>query len=161
MSAHQSRRLPLGAEFAGTIAQLKALAARSHDAAFTEGEVSPDRHLLDLCADALHLLKHANNLEKEWRERWDAERPLKAETRAKCDALNAERHRLETQAKQIMYRAKKMSAKTPGGIYAKAMLVRVSVTGATHLAMSLAEDMVNCKELRAVLWAPEAMAAGD
>jgi len=162
MSAKQDRtRLPLGNEFASTIAQLKAIADRSHDAALTEGEVNRDRHLLDLCSDALHALKHAEKIHKEWRSLWDSDRPLKDETRARCEALHAEQNSLENQAKQIMYRAKKMPAKTPAGIYAKAMLVRASVTGAAHLAMSLAEDMVNCKELRAVLWAPEFVASGD
>jgi hypothetical protein len=48
--------------------------------------------------------------------------------------------------------AKKIKATTPAGIYAKALLVRSSRTGATELAMSLAEDMIECKALRDTLW---------
>ena len=40
-------------------------------------------------------------------------------------------------------------------IYAKALVVRSSVTGAAKLAMSLAEDLVACSELRATLWPPD------
>ena len=54
-------RLPLGNDFASTIARLKAIADKSTDAALTEGEVSPDRILLDYCADALHLLKRGED----------------------------------------------------------------------------------------------------
>ena len=41
------------------------------------------------------------------------------------------------------------------GIYAKAMVVRASKTGAAGLAMSLAEDLISCEELRKSLWPAE------
>lgn len=152
-------RLPLGNDFASTIARLKAIADKSTDAALTEGEVSPDHILLDYCADALHLLKRGEDVRNQRhaldRQNWTDE--LRAADRALFD----EWQDFERQAKRLMFKAKKLPAQTPAGIYAKAMLVRLSVTGAAQMAMSLAEDMVNCKALRAVLWAPEAMAAGD
>jgi hypothetical protein len=46
----------------------------------------------------------------------------------------------------------KEKATTPAGIYAKALVVRASRTGAKHLAMTLAEDLVNYPALRAAIW---------
>jgi hypothetical protein len=45
-----------------------------------------------------------------------------------------------------------MRATTPAGIYAKAMLVRFGTETAAILAMSLAEDLVECEALRLTLW---------
>jgi len=155
-------RLPLGDEFAGTIAQLKALADRSTDAALSEGPVSPDRVLLDLCAAALHLLRHAGAMEAEWRASDRHSADVSAAEKTRLAAVWEEAQDLERQARRSMWRAKKLQAQTPAGIYAKAMLVRCSKTGAADMAMSLAEDMVACRSLRELLWAPEAMAGvGD
>jgi hypothetical protein len=41
---------------------------------------------------------------------------------------------------------------------AKALLVRASVTGAAVLAMSLAEELIDCRELRESLWPADATA---
>ncbi len=49
---------------------------------------------------------------------------------------------------------------TPAGIYAKALLVRSSTTGATELAMSLAIDLLDCPGLRESLW-PAASAVAE
>jgi hypothetical protein len=49
-------------------------------------------------------------------------------------------------------RAAELEATTHAGIYAKALIVRCSSTGASALAMSLATDLVECKGLRDVLW---------
>ena len=38
------------------------------------------------------------------------------------------------------------------GIYAKAAIVRASKTGAQDLAMSLAQDLLDCPGLRTSLW---------
>jgi hypothetical protein len=46
--------------FGLAIAQLRLIAITSTDNALTEGPVNADRVLLDLCADALHSLVHAD-----------------------------------------------------------------------------------------------------
>jgi hypothetical protein len=46
-------------DFTAAMAQLKRIALTSTDNALTEGPVNPDRLLLDLCAEALHALVHA------------------------------------------------------------------------------------------------------
>jgi len=58
-------------------------------------------------------------------------------------------------ASSFMTRAKKMRAITAGGVYAKALCVRASATGAAEFAMSLAEDLVSNPALRASLWPAE------
>jgi hypothetical protein len=55
-------------------------------------------------------------------------------------------------AKPAMGRIRKMKATTAAGIYAKAAVVRASKTGTADLAMSLAEDLLDCPGLRASLW---------
>ncbi len=52
-------------------------------------------------------------------------------------------------------RAGKLRATTPAGIYAKAMVVHHSVSGATMLGVTLAEELLECPGLRSVLWAAE------
>jgi hypothetical protein len=49
-------------------------------------------------------------------------------------------------------KAKKLKATTAAGIYAKALIVRSSQSGAKLLAMSVAEDMIACPGLRESLW---------
>ena len=55
-------------------------------------------------------------------------------------------------AKPIMRAMGKTPAKTAAGIYAKALLVRGSRTGAEVLARSLASDLAALPALRAMLW---------
>jgi len=57
-----------------------------------------------------------------------------------------------SKAKPILRRIAKLRAITPAGIYAKALVVRASRTGAPVLAMSLATDMIASPGLRASLW---------
>jgi hypothetical protein len=120
-----------------------------------EGSAHPDAALLDLCAEALHLMRQAARVEAEASalfgdgRRWD---------RQESDRLREDRERLVKRAKPLLSEIRKPRATTGAGIYAKALVVRSSVTGAAKLAMSLAEDLVACTELRATLWpsAPEA-----
>jgi hypothetical protein len=46
----------------------------------------------------------------------------------------------------------KLRAITAAGIYAKALVVQASATGAAGLAKSMAEDFIANKELRASIW---------
>jgi hypothetical protein len=45
---------------------------------------------------------------------------------------------------------------TKAGIYAKALVVKSSSTGAAKLAKTLAQDLIACRELRESLWPAEA-----
>jgi hypothetical protein len=58
-------------------------------------------------------------------------------------------------AQSYLRKAAKIPAKTPAGIYAKAMVARCTRTGAAGLAMSMAEDFLNIPMLRAGLWPNE------
>jgi hypothetical protein len=66
--------------------------------------------------------------------------------------LCAEMHSLRKKAAQKMYWITKKPAQTPAGIYAKALVVKSSMTGAAKLARSLAADLIACRELRESLW---------
>ncbi len=143
-----------GGAHALTGARMKEIAAQSGDALFlADGPVNPDWRLLDLCGDALHFAKLA--------EHAYATRPG---TPRNASTQELENYRRADQAKMAAYydntrevtnrlrTAKRMKATTPAGIYAKALLVKCSRTGATELAMSLATDLVDCEALRATLW---------
>ncbi len=141
MSATQSKP-----DFSEAMAQLKHIALTSADNALTEGPVNPDRLLLDLCAETLHVLVHA---ERTYAANKAAPTP---------DYLGSWKQRQGEigSAKPAMARIRKMKATTAAGIYAKAAVVRASKTGAADLAMSLAQDLLDCPGLRAALWpAPE------
>ena len=58
---------------------------------------------------------------------------------------------MRKQVVQLLRRAKKIRASTAAGVYAKALIVRASTTGAAQLAMTLAE-IIACEGLRASLW---------
>jgi hypothetical protein len=140
--------------FSAAIAQLRHIAATSADNALTEGPVNADRLLLDLCAEALHALVHAERAyhSRDWSH-------LGNQTKAESDATRAQNHDLMAEyfggiksAKPAMGRIRKMKATTAAGIYAKAAVVRASKTGAADLAMSLAQDLLDCPGLRAALW---------
>ena len=139
-------------DFPATIARLRVIAAQAGDALLTEGPVTPDRVLLDTCADALHLFKHAQMLSEQRAGFFcRTSRPTEAE-RAAHDAIFKQERELSRRAGGMLVGIKKMRAQTPAGIYAKAMVVRCSVSGAAHLAKSLAEDLLACEGLRATLW---------
>jgi hypothetical protein len=72
--------------------------------------------------------------------------------RARDADLLAEYREGAKAAKPKMARIRKIKATTAAGIYAKAAVVRTSKTGAADLAMSLAEDLLDCPGLRASLW---------
>jgi hypothetical protein len=149
MSAHLNSQKP---DFSAAIAQLRQIATTSADNALTEGPVNADRNLLDLCAEALHALVHA---ERSYRSRdWDYGK-TEAENnawRARDRELMDEYNNGTKSAKPAMGRIRKMKATTAAGIYAKAAVVRASKTGAADLAMSLAQDLLDCPGLRASLW---------
>lgn len=141
-------------DFTDTMAQLKRIAATSADNALTEGPVNPDRLLLDLCAETLHALVHAEKARRAGHEVF--QRDLRHETaenlRSVWKSHYADAHSGTKSAKPAMGRIRKIKATTAAGIYAKAAVVRASKTGAADLAMSLAQDLLDCPGLRASLW---------
>lgn len=139
MSAHLQTPKP---DFTAAIAQLRQIAVTSADNALTEGPVNADRQLLDLCAEALHALVHA--------ERDFAAGKMRSDTDRRSEYRQYQTRIIS--AKPAMHRIRKMKATTAAGIYAKAAVVRASKTGAADLAMSLAQDLLDCPGLRASLW---------
>ena len=137
------------------IARFREIVAETNDALLLAdgGAASPDAALLDLCAEALHLLTHAERAKAAGRALFGSDewRPRRAEWEALFDDSN----RGVTKAKPLLSRIRKLRAGTGAGIYAKAMVVRASISGAPYLAVSLAEDLIACKELRATLFPAE------
>jgi hypothetical protein len=144
-----------------TIDRLKQIAAEAGDRLYlSDGPVQPDHELLGLTSEALRLLKRAGDMRaSEQKARASAPRykngGLTEAARAESDKLITEIHAAEEAARKSLRRAGKIKAVTPAGIYAKALLVRSSTTGAAVLAMSLAADMVDCHALRATIWPNE------
>src|SRR5437868_4870248 len=136
------------------IDRLKAIVAHSGDRLLlADGPPNPDAELLDLCAEALHHLKEA---EKAYQSRpaWRGGGSWTAEKKQLDYQLSAKSEEHHNKERRPMFRAKKMRATTAAGIYAKALCVRCSRTGAAEFAMSLAEDLVSNPALRACLWPP-------
>ncbi len=140
-------------DFTAAITRLREIANQSHDNALTEGPVNADRLLLDLCAEITHGLKVRNTA-------WERRRNLPpavftGKTREEAAAIDDARRvsdRADKNYSAMLRAAAKIKATTAAGIYAKAMAVRASTTGAANLAMSLAEDPLAAPGLRASLW---------
>ncbi len=158
------RPLPLGAELGPTIARMHQIAAESGDRLYlSDGPPHPDAELLDLCSEILQaarLADEARRAREESSRAWDdAYRPGADKQEARVSELEqldtarmAEWQRLETKVKVLSSKARKLRATTPAGIFAKALIVRLSKTGAALLAMGLAEELIDCAELRRSLW---------
>lgn len=134
------------------IARLRQIAAEAADhLLLSDGPPHPDRELLELCGTALH---HLTVAEKAYSARpaigggdWTDQ------TRRHDAELMADYYRHNGVAQGALTRAKKLRANTAAGIYAKALCVRASRTGAAAFAMTLADDLVSNAALRASLWA--------
>jgi hypothetical protein len=160
--ATQSNTMPLAAlpaeiDFPGAIDRFRAIATASVTAMVTEGPVSPDRVLLDACADALSLLRRADaaTTKRQVIDRHHGH-SLTPEQRERSDELFREAQLANRHASHQLAELRKIRALTAAGIYAKALCVRQSVTGASHLAMSLARDLTDNDALRRLLWANDA-----
>jgi len=134
--------------------RLKEIAATSGDSLFlADGPPQPDWRLLDLCADALHAVKQGKKLmERRLAEAPPLGRNWTPAEYARADGLFREAQAWDAKAVQILRGAQKIKATTAAGIYAKALLVRHSKTGASGLAASLAADLIDCPGLRESLW---------
>jgi hypothetical protein len=140
-------------DFSAAVTRLRELADASADAMVTEGTVSPDHALLDLCAD----IGKQRQIETEasraaYPNRFaypgEAERPEQDRLRA----ISATEHR---SLAHMLRAASKLKATTPAGIFAKALAIRSSKTGTNGLAISLAEDLTDNPMLRSLLWPAE------
>lgn len=137
------------------MARFRQIAAEARDhLLLADGPPHPDADLLDLCAEALHYLGHA---QKAYDARnvigWGRGTPEDQKAAMEQDKrLLEECYAGERAGKPPMARIAKMKATTAAGIFAKAMVVRCSKTGAAVLAMTLAEDLIACPGLRAALW---------
>jgi hypothetical protein len=151
------RTLPLGDALGATIDRLRAIAAEAGQNLLSDGPVQPDHVLLEMCGDALHLIREA-------RRQYESKETLRPPLGHNWTDADRQRHQelhdvayaTERQAVTLMRRAKKIKATTAAGVFAKALIVRSSRTGATELAMTLAEDLIDCPGLRASLWPAEA-----
>lgn len=76
--------------------------------------------------------------------------------RAYGDAAHDREQALKAAAVRLLKEARRHKAKTPAGVYAKALLVRGSITGAALLSQTLADDLIACDGLRRCLTWPEA-----
>jgi hypothetical protein len=135
------------------------------------GPVSPDAALLDQAAEALHLMQQAVQAEERYREILRRPKPKKsslasllggvdpheARIRAQAETHWDESRALIQRARTLMRALAKQQAQTAAGIYAKALVVRGSRTGAEVLARSLARDLAALPALRASLWQAEAI----
>lgn len=110
----------------------------------------PDAELLELCATVLDLTAEANSIDREARRSKDPNitNPKFKEEMNKRDVKRDE-------ARSPMARLSKHPARTAAGIYAKAFVLRTRHGTAPRLAMTLAEDLVMCPGLRALLWPAE------
>jgi hypothetical protein len=150
--AAKRRTLPLGAELQPTIARLKEIAAQSGNALLGDGDVHPDHQLLDLCGDALYLLKQSEGIAARRCAMHQVDVRWTDAVRTRYRELSDDERAMCKQAVLLLRRAKKIRASTAAGVYAKALIVRASSTGAAQLAMTLAEDLIACEGLRASLW---------
>jgi hypothetical protein len=148
-----NRKSPLAPNLYAAVDRLKVMAAGAGDALFTEGPVNPDHKLLELCAEIGYRRKLADAAHERWRAApavpWMCKTP--EQTREFTEA-NFENEREGKNYSSLLKQASKLRATTAAGIYAKAIAVRASRTGAQLLAMSLAEDLLACPGLRASLW---------
>lgn len=153
-----ARKPLLPAETVPAMVRFRQLAAEARDhMLLADGPPHPDADLLDLCAEALHHLGHAQKAfdarrVRYWQTGTEDERRARY---AEDERLLAAYHESDRAGKPAMARIAKMKATTAAGIFAKAMVVRCSKTGAAGLAMTLAEDLIACPGLRAALWPAE------
>jgi hypothetical protein len=77
--------------------------------------------------------------------------PVSEADRKRAYELHQQGREADRTAAGKLHRVRNFRAVTPAGIYAKALVVRQSKTGANDLARSLAKDLVPNAPLRALL----------
>jgi hypothetical protein len=139
------------------VARLREIAALSGDTLLlANGPPHPDYVLLDVCGEALeHAAQECKVREQAHQVRSGRESMTDAD-REESARLHQVANHHQHEAVRLGRAAIKLRASTPAGIYAKALLVRASSTGAAVLARSLATELVECAALRASLWPADA-----
>jgi hypothetical protein len=132
-----------------SIREALALLSRLADRAMVAGAdpsapVAPDHALLLLCDHCVMAKRQHDQIEEAWRA---------------MPFDNAERARVYEEwrgaarvVKGLLLKARKFSATTPAGLFAKAAVVSRTGSGAALIAVSLADDILASPELRKVLW---------
>ncbi len=118
-----------------------------------------DADLMELCSTILHLHRQETEARKQMQPIYDEggrefirDEQKSAERRERLSVLSDEARKNNRRVATLSKQASKLAATTPEGIFAKALIVRKSRTGATVLAMSLARDLIEAPNLRAILW---------
>lgn len=109
----------------------------------------PDAALLEMCATYLDLCAEADAIDREARRQ-----PSPCRGNPEFDAARGRCKEKEMEAKCILARLGKTQAATAAGVYAKATIVvtKRGYMSAPNFMLSLAEDLVRCPGLRAILW---------
>ncbi len=136
------------------IARLREITAEAaNNELLGAGPPQPEAALLDICAEALHLLTRAQKALDTLHRRSSIPLDRKSQAfKSEGERLYETRQHDIARAKPILRRIAKVPAATAVGIYAKALCMRASRTGAPALAMTLAEDLIACPGLRESLW---------
>lgn len=144
------------------IERMRQIAAASTDSLLLcEGPPHPDAKLLDLCSevlDAVRAEKRARSASDEMSDKWTGS--WSPQQIVERDELVRRLQAASKLVTRLAGRARKIRATTPAGIYAKALIVSTSRTGAPHLAASLATDLISLPALRASIWPTDGVAGG-
>lgn len=148
--------IPSGA--AETLQLLRDMAARAVlRGKAEEPEPHPDAELLAVCGLVLDLAAGLEAISREMDalppcyecqsrdEGWEARKPLWAEY-----------GRIDREMRKPMRRIGTLRATTPAGIFAKALVLRRSKGNAPRLALTLAQELLDCPGLRAAIWGADA-----
>jgi len=108
--------------------------------------VSPDHNLLLTCD---HIIMARRQSDQLWDEYKSLNFSLKNPDR---DRLYDEWKRTERLVKSALLKLRKLSATTPAGIFAKAVVVSRTGSTAAMVAVSLANDLLASPALRQAVW---------
>ncbi len=124
-----------------------------------DGLPHPDAALLDLCSEALHWHRQAAAALSAYHAHQNAcaVQHWTDSDRADSNELHKAWRDPANKVRPLLTCARKLHATTPAGIYAKALIVSMSRTGAECLSMSLAQDLIASPAIRASIWPVEAV----
>lgn len=152
MSATNRKRSgPNGPDLQPAIERLRELArSAAGSGKVPEAPQHPDAELLELCATVLNPRAEAASIDRE------ARRSMGRNATRDNPAFVAEMEKRNEAMRKLrspMARVCRFSAKTPSGLYSKALVLRASYGGAVQLTLSLVDDLLRNPALRAALWA--------
>ncbi len=106
--------------------------------------VAPDHALLMICDQCIMAKRQHDQLEKAWR--------TMPHDNAESRRAQEEWHHAARVVKGLVMKARKFSAQTPAGLFAKAALVSRTGSAAAIVALTLADDLLDSVELRKAVW---------